>query len=156
MQLILTNIEEINSENKDLKELSTQEKRYYIVFDKKDVTLKINIDKIEKKMLELECYSKVYVKINNKIQPGNIVKILEHIPSNLAVRLEADNIDLIIKLMNSEILIEKLRKQGIKFLLKGIEIEPRIIESKMDEEDLKNEVTEIKAKKCRMIMDWDK
>ena len=156
MHLILEDKEEINSEIKDLKELSTQEKRSYIVFDKKDVTLKINIDEVEMIMTELEYYSKVDVKVNNKIQPGNIIKILEHIPSNLAVRLEADNIDLIIKLMNSEILIEKLKEQGIKFLLKGIEIEPRIIENKMDEDNLKNEVTEIKAKRWRMNMDWDK
>ena len=154
--MILTNIEEINSENKDLKELSTQEKRSYIVFDKKDVTLKINIDKVEMIMTELECYSKVDVKVNNKIQPGNIVKILEHIPSNLAVRLETNNIDETIKLMKSKTLIEKLQEQGIKFLYNGIEIEPRIIESKHDEDDLNNEVTEIKAKRCRMNMDWDK
>ena len=42
--MILTDKEEINSENKDfiedLKELSTQEKRCFIIFDKQDVTLK--------------------------------------------------------------------------------------------------------------------
>ena len=160
MRLILTDKEEENSEDKDfiedLKELSTQDWRSFIVFDKKDVTLKIDIDEVEKKMPELECYSKVDVKIIDKIEPKDIICMLKHIPNHLAIILEADYIKKIIKLMKSKTLIQKLKEQGTKFVYKGIEIEPRKIESKMDEEDFKNEVIEIEAKRDRLNMDCDK
>ena len=158
--LILTDKEEINSENKDfiedLKEESTQEEECFFVFDKKDVTLKINIDKVEMEMSWQECYSKVDVKINDEIKPENIICMLKHIPKHLSIRLEADHIEQIIELMKSITIIEKLRKQGTKFLYRDIEIEPRIIEDKIDEKDLKNEIKEIEAKRCRMNMDCDK
>ena len=138
-----------NTENKDLiedlNEFSTQEKRLFIVFDKKDITLKIDIDKVEKKKPEKEFYSKVDAKINDKIESEDIIETLNHIPKHLTIRLEADNIEEIIELMKSKNLIEKLKEQGTKFLHNGIEIEPRIIKSKMDEDDLENEVKEIEA-----------
>ena len=158
--MILIDNEVKNPENKDfiedLKELSTRNKRCFIVFDKKNVTLKIDIDEVKMKMPEQEFYSKVDAKINSKIESEDIIEMLKHIPNHLAIRLEADYFDETFKLMKSKILIEKLRKQGIKFLLEGIEIEPKIIESKMDEDNLKNEVTEIKTKRFRMNMDCDK
>ena len=98
----------------------------------------------------------VDAKINNKIESEDIIEMLKHIPNHLAIRLETNNIDETIKLMKSKTLIEKLQEQGIKFLYNGIEIEPRIIESKQDEDDFKNEVKEINAKRCRMNMDCDK
>ena len=161
MRFILTDKEEDNSEDKDfiedLKELSTQRWRSFIVFDKKDVTLKININKIEMKKSKQEFYSKVDAKIYSKTKYSeDIVKMLEHIPNHLSIRLEADNIEQIIELMKSKTLIEKLKEQGIKFLFNSIEIEPRIIESKMNEADLKNEVKEIEAKRDRLNMDCDK
>ena len=158
--MILTDKEKKNSEAKhffvDFKKVSAQGSECFIIFDKKDVTLKININKVKMKMPELECYSKVDVKINDQIESADIICILEHIPNHLAIRLETNNIDETIKLMKSKTLIEKLQEQGIKFLYNGIEIEPRIIESKMDEDDLKNEVKEIKAKRDRLDMDCDK
>ena len=158
--MILTDKEVKNPEDKDfiedLKELSTQEKRCFIVFDKKDVALKINIDKVEMIMTELECYSKVDVKINNEVKPKDIIKMLNQFPKHLELRLEADNTDQMIKLMKCDILIGKLKEKGTIFVYKGIEIEPRIIKSKMDGKDLRNEVKEIKAKRVRLNMDCDK
>ena len=160
LQLMLTDKEVKNSENEDyiedLKELSTRKDRSFIVFYKTNVTLKIDIDEIKMKMEEKEFYSKVDVKINYKIKSEDIIKNLEHIPNHLAIRLEADKIEQIIELMKSKILIAKLRKQRTKFLYKDIEIEPRIIKRKMDEEDLKNEVIELAAKRVRLNMDCDK
>ena len=159
MYFIIEDKEEINSENKDfiedLKEKSTQEEICFIVFDKKDIALKINIDEVKLKMKEQEFYSKVDVKINYKIKPEDIIIMLEHIPNHLAIRLETNNINQIIELMNSEILIKKLKVQGTKFLHKGVEIEPRIIKNKIDEEDVKNEVKEIEAKRVRFSVDCD-
>ena len=160
MHFILNDNEAKNSEDNDfieeLKEFSKQEEDDFIVFDKKDITLKIHIDKFKMNMPEQEFYSIVDAKINNKIKPKDIIKKLEQISKHLELRLEADDIDQIIRLMKSKILIEKLREQGIKFLHKDIEIEPRIIESKMDEDYLKIEVKEIKAKRDRLNMDCDK
>ena len=162
LQLILTNNEEINSENKDfienLKEISTQEERCFIVFDKKDVTLKINIDKIKMKKSTQKYYSIVDEGIytEKKDSEDIIIKMLEHIPNHLTIRLEADKIEKIIEFMKSKILYEKLKEQETKFLLKGIEIKPRIIKSKMNEADLKNEVKETEAKRDRLNMDCDK
>ena len=160
LQLMLTDKEVKNSENEDfiedLKELSTRKDRSFIVFYKTNVTLKIDIDEIKMKKKEQEIYSKVDVKINYKIKSKDIIKNLKHIPNHLAIRLEADKIEQIIELMKSKILIEKLRKQRTKFLYKDIEIEPRIIKRKMDEDDLKNEVIEIKTKRDRLNMDCDK
>ena len=160
LRLIHTDEEEINSKDKkfieDLKELSTQEERCFIVFDKKDVTLKIDIDEVDIKILKQKYYYKVDAKINDIIKPKNIIKILNQIPKHFELRLEAGCFDEIFKLMISKTLIEKLIKQGTKFLYKGIEIEPRIIESKMDGDYLKNEVKEIKAKRGRLRMDCDK
>ena len=157
MHFIQTNKEEKNLENKDyiedLKEKSVQGEGCFIVFDQKDVTLKIDIDKVKMKMSEQEYYSKVDAKINDKIKSEDIIKMLKHIPKHLEVRLEADYIEQIIKLMKSKTLIEKLKEQGNNFFLKGIEIEPRIIESKMDGDDLKEE---IEAKRVRLYMDCDK
>ena len=158
--MILIDKEVKNPENKDfiedIKKLSAQQKRCFILFNKKHVNLKIDINEVKMKMPEQELYSKVDVRINNRIKPEDIIEMLEHIPNHLAVRLEADYFDETIKLMKSKILIEKLKEQGTKLLIKGIEIEPKIIESKIDEDDLKNEVTEIKAKRFRMNMDCDK
>ena len=152
--------EEIKSKDEtfieDLKEISTRKERFFIVFDKKDVTLKIDIDEIEIKMSDQEFYSKVDVKINDKITSKKLIKMVKLIPSHLEIRLETDNIEQIIELMKSKILIEKFQEQGIKFLYNGIEIEPRIIKSKMDGADLKNEVKEIKAKRDRLNMDCDR
>ena len=161
IHLILNDKEDKYSEDKgfieDLKRFSIQqEEGSFIVFDKKDITLKIDIDKVKIKMPKQEFYSKVDAKINDKIKPEDIIKMLEHIPNHLTIRLEADYFAETIKLMKSKILIEKLREQGIKFLYKGFEIEPRIIESKIDEDDLKNKVKEIKAKRDRLNMDCDK
>ena len=160
MYFIQADKETKNSENndfiEDLKELSTQEEEQFIVFDKKDIALKIDIDEVKMKMTELDFYFKVDAKINNKIKPEDIIKMLKHIPKHLELRLEADYIEQIIKLMKNKTLIEKLKEKGTKFLLNGIEIEPRIIESKMDEEDLIMEVKEIEAKRDRLNMDWDK
>ena len=58
--------------------------------------------------------------------------------------------------MKCEIHIKKLKMLETKFLHQGIEIAPRIIKSKMDEDDLKNEVKEIKAKRDRLKVDCDK
>ena len=134
----------------DLKKFSTQEAVCLIVFDKKDITLKIDIDKVEMKKLKQEFYSKVDAKINDRIKPENIIKMIEHIPNNLELRLEADHVEQIIELMKSKTLIEKLWEQRIKFLFNCIEIESRIIESKIDEDDLKNEVKKIEAKRDRL------
>ena len=160
LHLILEDKEEINSENKDfienLKVESTQPRRCFIVFDRKDITLKINIDEVDMKITEQEFYSKIDVKINDRIKSEDIIKMLNQFPKHLELRLEADNTDQMIKLMKCEILIEKLKEQGIKILHNSIEIEPRIIESKMDEDDFKNEVKEIEAKRYRLNMDCDK
>ena len=160
LRFILADNEATNSENKDfiedLKKISTQKEKFFIVFDKKDVALKIWINEAEIKKPKQEFYPKVDMKINNKIKPADIICILEHILNHLAIRLETNNIDETIKLMKSKTIIEKLQEQGIKFLYNDIEIEPRIIESKMDEDDLKNEVKEIKAKRDRLDMDCDK
>ena len=159
LHLIQEDKEEINSENKDfiedLKEESTQPRTCFIVFDKKDITLKVNIDEVKLKITEQEFYSKVDVKINDRIKSEDIIWMLEHIPNHLAIRLESNSIEQLIELMNWEILIEKLKEQGTKFLLKGIEIEPRIIKSKIDEDDLKNEVKEIEAKRVRFSVNCD-
>ena len=148
-----------NPENKDfiedLKKISEQEKRCFIVFDKKDITLKIDIDKVEEKMSEQEFYSKVDVRFDNRVDSEDIIWMLEDIPKHLELRLEGEYIKSIIILMKSKALIEWLKEQGTKFLHKGIEIEPRIIESKQDEDDLKNEVKEIEAKRDRLNMDCD-
>ena len=160
MQFILTDKDEINSKDKDfieeLKELSKQEEECFFVFDNKDITIKIDIDEVKMKMPKQKYYSKVDAKINNEIMPENIIKKLEQIPKHLEVRLETNSINQITELMNSEILIEKLKEMGINFLHKGIEIEPRIIESKMDEDDLKNELKVKEAKRARLDIDWDK
>ena len=160
LHLVQTGKEEKNIDDKkfieDLKELSTQEKRCLIVFNKKDVTLKINIDEVKMKMPEQEFYSKVDAKINDRIKSADIIEIFKHIPKHLSIRLEADYIEYIIKLMKSKIFIEKLRFAGIKFLYNSIEIEPRIIKSKQDEEDLIKEVKEKEAKRDRLNIDFDK
>ena len=159
MRLIQTDKEEINSEDidfiEDLKERSAQPRRCFIVFDKNDITLKIDIDEVKIKMPEQEFCSKVDVKIDYKIKPEKIICMLEHIPKHLTIWLEADCIEHIIKLMKSKILIEKLKEQGTKFIYNSIKIEPRIIKSKIDEDDLKNEVKEIAEKRCRFSMDCD-
>ena len=161
MRFIQAYKEDINIEDRNfienLKRFSTpQEERSIIVFDKKDITLKIDIDGVDMKILNQKYYSKIDVKINDKIKSEDIIKMLEHIPKHLELRLEADNIEEIIELMNSEILIRKLKEQRTKFLLKGIEIEPRIIKSKMDGDDLKSEVKEIETKRDRLRIDCDK
>ena len=159
LRLILTDKEEIDSERKDfikdLKIISTLHWRDNIVFNKKDITLKINIDKVKLKKPELEFYSKVDAKINDKIKSKKLIKMVKHIPSHLELRLEADNIEQIIEMMKSKTLIEKLKEKGTKFLHKGIEIEPRIIESKMDAKYLRNKVKEKEAKRDRLNMDCD-
>ena len=127
-----------------------------MVFDKNDTTLKIDIDEVQFKKRKQTFYSKVDAKIHNRIKPENIICMLEHIPKHLVIRFEADRIKQIIELMRSKTLIEILKEQGTKFLQKGIKIEPRIIESKMDEVDLMNEVNEIEAKRDRLDMDCDK
>ena len=151
--MILTDEEDINSEKKDfiedLKKISTRNKRYIIVFNKNDITLKKDIDKVEMKMRKLKFNSKVDAEIYGKIKPEDIIKMLEQIPNHLAIKLKVDNIDQIIELMKSKFLIEKLKEQGNNFLYKGIEIKPRIIESKMDGDDLKEE---IEAKRVRLFM----
>ena len=158
--MIQTDKDKKESENKDfiedLKEISAQEKRCFIVFDKKDITLKIDIVEAEVKITEKEFYSKVDAKINDKIKQEDIIKMLEHIPNHLELRLEAMSIEQIIEMMKSKTLIEKLKEQGTIFLHNSIEIEPRIIESKMDEDDFKNKVKEIKAMRDRLNMDCDK
>ena len=161
MRFIQAYKEDINIEDRNfienLKRFSTpQKERSIIVFDKKDITLKIDIDGVDMKILNQKYYSKIDVKINDKIKSEDIIKMLEHIPKHLELRLEADNIEEIIELMNSEILIRKLKEQRTKFLLKGIEIEPRIIKSKMDGDDLKSEVKEIETKRDRLRIDCDK
>ena len=160
MNFIVADKEEINSKDKnfieDLKELSIGKERSYIVFDKNDITLKIDINKVIKKMPKQEFYSKVDVKINYKIKSEDIIKMLNKIPNHLTIRLEADYIKKIIELMKSKTLIEKLKERGTKFFIKGIEIETRIIESKMDEDDLKNELKKKEAKRDRLNMDCDK
>ena len=123
------------------------------MFDKKDVTLKIDINEVKMKLTEQVFYSKIDAKINYKIKPADIIYILEHIPNHLAIRLETNSIYQIIKLMKSKTRIQKLKEQDTKFLLKDIEIEPRIIKSKMDEDNLKNEVKEKEAKRFRLNMD---
>ena len=161
MRLTLTDNEEKNSERKDfiedLKELSTSlPRRCFIIFNRKDITLKIDIDEVKMKMPEQQFYSKVDVMINDKINSEDIIFMFKHIPDNLTIRLEADYIDQIIKLMKCEIFIKKLEEQGTKFVYKEIEIEPRIIESKQDEDDFKNEGKEIEAKRDRLNMYCDK
>ena len=142
---------EVKEDKKFIEDLiSTQPGKCFIVFDKKDITLKIHIDEFKMKIQEQEFYSKVDARIDYIVDSEDIIWMLENIPNHLSIRLEADYFDETIKLMKSKILIEKLREQVIKFLYKGIEIEPRIIESKMDEDDLKNEVKELKAKRCRL------
>ena len=149
-----------NSEYKyfieDLKKISVQEKRCFIVFDKKDVTLKIDIHEVDMKMPEQEFYSKVDAKIKGKINSEDIICKLKQIPNQLELRLEADYLEKILRLMRSKTLIEKLKEQGIKFLYNSIEIEPRVIESRMDEKDLRNEVKEIEAQRIILNMDCDK
>ena len=160
LRFIQTDKENINSDDKDyiedLKEKSAQPGRCFIVFDKKDITLKIDFHEIDMKIPEQEYYSKVDAKINSKVNSKDITCMLKKIPNHLELRLEADYIKQIIDLMKSKALIEKLKEQGTNFLYNGIEIEPRIIESKMDEDDLKNEVKEIEAKRVRLNMDCDK
>ena len=161
LRLIIAGNEKKNSEDKDfienLKKFSkSSSQKFLIVFNKRDITLKIDIDEVKMKMPKQEFYSKVDVKINYTIESEDIIKMLKHIPSHLELRLEADYIEQIIKLAKSKTLIEVLKEQGTKFLLKGIEIEARIIESKQDEDHLKNEVKEIEAKRCRLNMDCDK
>ena len=157
MHFIQTNNEEKNLENKDyiedLKEKPVQGEGCFIVFDKKDVTLKIDIDEVKIKMSEQEYYSKVDAKINDEIKSEDIIKMLKHIPKHLELRLEVDCIEQIIKLMKNETLIENLKEQVTKFVYKGIEIETRIIVRKMDGDDLKEE---IEAKRLRINMDSDK
>ena len=157
--MILTDKEEINSEIIDfiehINKFSEPEKGCFIIFDKKDITLKIDIDEVKIGMPEQEFYSKVDAKVNDKTILKDIIRMLKDIPQHLELRLEADNIEQIIELMKCEILIENLKSQGIKFLHKGIEIEPRIIKSKMDEDDLKIEVKEIEAKRYRLNRDDD-
>ena len=104
------------------------------------------------KMPEQEFYTKVDAKFNYFTKSNNIINMLKHIPNHLTIWLETNNIGLIIKLMKSKTLIEKLKEQGTKFLYEDIEIEPRIIESKMDEDDLMNEVNEIEAMRDRLNM----
>ena len=78
MHLILADKEEINSKDKtlieDLKEFSTQYWRIYIVFDKKDVTSKNNIEEFKVKMLKQEFYTKVDAKISFFTRSNNIIK----------------------------------------------------------------------------------
>ena len=155
---ILTEKDEKNSKDikfiEDLKKFSIQEETCFIIFDKKDLTLKIDIKEVKLKIPLQGFYSKVDVKINDWIKPEDIIKMLGYIPNYLSIRLEADNIDQIIKLMNCKILVEKLKEQGIKFIHKGIEIEPRIIEIKMNEM-IKNKVTEIETKRNMLNTDYD-
>ena len=150
-----------SSDNKnfieDLKEISSQVGNPFIIFDKKDITLKIDINEVEKKMPKQEFYSKVDAKIYAKTKDSeDIIKMLNRIPTHFNIKLEADCIDKIIELKKCEILIEKLKAQGTKFLHKGIEIEPTIIKNKQDEDDLKNEVKEIEAKRVKLNMDYNK
>ena len=160
MHFILNDNVTKNSEDNDfieeLKELSKQEEKCFFVFDKKDITIKIDIDEVKMKMPKQKYYSKVDAKINDKIIQENIIKKLEQIPNHLTIRLEANNIEQIIEYMKSKTLIEKMKEQGTKFLLWGIEIEPRIIKSKMDINNLKNEVKGILTKRVRLNIDCDK
>ena len=156
LNFILKDEEVKNPENKefidDLKECSKYTEDCLIIFDQKDITLKIYMDKVKKYMPEQEFYSKVNVRIDF-IESENIIKMLKHIPNYLTIRLEADYIYKIIEPMKSKIIIEKLKKLGTKFLHKGIEIEPRIIKSKQDEDDF---IDEIGAKICQLNIDCDK
>ena len=158
LQMILKEVK--NSKNKkfidSLKEISTQKERCFIVFYKKGIDLKINIHEVKTKMPKQEFYSTVDVKINNKIESEDIICMLEHIPNHLTIRLEADKIEHIFKLMKNKKLIEKLKEQGTKFFHKGIIMQPKIIENRMNEKDLKNRVKEMKAKIDRLNMDCDK
>ena len=157
--MILTDKEKINSEIIDfiehINKFSEPEKGCFIIFDKKDITLKINTNKVKIEIPEQEFYSKVDAKVNDKTILEDIIRMLKDIPQHLELRLEADNIDQIIELMKCEILIEKLKSQGIIFLHKDIEIEPRTIKSKIDEDDLKIKVKEIEAKRNRLNRDYD-
>ena len=103
-----------------------------------------------------EFYSKVDVKILNRIQSEDIISILEYIPNHLVMRLEVDCIEQIIELMKCEMLIEKLKQQGTNFLYNDIEIEPKIIISKQDENNFEDEFKKREAKKNRLNMNCDK
>ena len=120
LRFIKTDKENINSDDKDyiedLKEKSAQLRRCFIVFDKKDITLKIDFHEIDMKIPEQEYYSKVDAKINSKVNSEDITCMLKKIPNHLELRLEADFIKQIIDLMKSKALIEKLKEQGTKFL----------------------------------------
>ena len=139
-----------------IKTNSTSTFGYFIVFNKKDIVLKIHLDKIKKDMPMQEFCSKVDVKILNRIQSEDIISILEYIPNHLDIRLEVDCIEQIIELMKCEMLIEKLKQQGTNFLYNDIEIKPKIIISKQDENNFEDEFKKREAKKNRLNMNCDK
>ena len=110
-------------------------------------------DKIE--MPKHEFYSKVDVMINEENKPEDIIKMIDQIPEQSLLKLEADNIDNIIELMKSEDFISEMKNKITKFLYKGIEIEIKKIKDKTDEKDFKNEILKREAMSNRLRKDCD-
>ena len=128
-------------ENKEfIERLKLKEKckdQSYILFNKKDITLKMIMSKDKIEMPKHEFYSKVDVMINESNKPEDIIKMIDQIPEQSLLRLEADNIDNIIELMKSEDFISEMKNKITKFLYKGIEIEIKKSRIKLTKKILK-------------------
>ena len=82
--------------------LSTQQRKWIIIFNKIDIILKLNIEEVETKINDQKFYSKIDIKLNDKNNEENIISLIVHIPNNLYIRLESDNIEQIIELMGNK------------------------------------------------------
>ena len=122
-------------------------KSYYMILDKKDITLKSTIHRIERDQEYLKYWSKVDLNIDWESTSMTILEMLDLIPKHIECRLEFDDDERIIELMKHHDFIEKLNERGTKFLCKGIEIKPKEINSEQEEKEIDKEIFRIQMRK---------
>ena len=158
LMMTLVNEDKSTSDKLDfikyMKEITKSEHQIYVIFDKKDLTLKTSFNKISNDISSLDLWSNVDLKMNTDSEESDVVDMLELIPKHLVCRLKSDNLNQIVSLMKSKSLIEKFEEIEVKILFKGIEIKPKILDTEEKEENFIKEIKLKEQKEERLGMSY--
>ena len=151
LKLILEENSEIDNTNEDffvyLKDISNSNKDCYMIFEKKYIAIKSNLNKINVNTSILKFFSKAYLKIDSETKPNAIVKIFNHFQKDVEYILEIDDVTLIFKLMRSLNFRKKVNEFNAKFKWEGIYIKPHDIENRKDQKDFESRILKERANK---------
>ena len=111
-----------------------------IIVDKNDLTLRTTSDKAKSNHKYLKFFSKADIALERSMDENDVLEMLDHIPKHLVCRLEAYNLEQILKLIKCDELLSKLEVLMIQFLLDGVEIKPKKIECKEEEKSFIDEI----------------